>query len=209
MPNHTSTKLIVTGDDAELNEMIDFVKSSRINKDTGKPYGFSLQAINPMPDVLHNVQCPVRVVSEEEYQNAVKEQGRAKNDPAFSDSILASIGLPITQKMRDQYRKDYGCDNWLDWARINWGTKWDVYEISEWVRKKGTASIRFESAWTPINVIPIVSERFKGLHFTLKFADEGGGFLGYETYSQGKLLETVDVGWNSDDGKKLRRQLRR
>ena len=71
MPNHTSQILTVTGEKADVARMMEAVQSKDINKETDKPYGFSLESILPMPAVLHEVTSPVSIVTEEEYNSSV------------------------------------------------------------------------------------------------------------------------------------------
>lgn len=197
MPNHTSQLLIVTGENGQLGDLLEVVKSTEINKDTGKSYGFCLQSVVPMPEGLHNVSSPVKVVSEADYKKSLTEE-----------KPFPGMGGPITKKMQKEYLKKYGADNWYDWAIKHWGTKWDVYKIGEWQKEENKAAITFQSAWSPVNkVIQVLSERFPKLTFTLKFADEGGGFLGYETFSEGQLADQADVEWDSKDGIELREEL--
>ena len=197
MPNHTSQLLIVTGENGQLGDLLEAVKSTEVNKETGKPYGFCLQSVVPMPEVLHAVSSPVKVVSEADYKKSLTEE-----------KPFPGMGGPITKKMQEEYIKLYGSDNWYEWSCKNWGTKWDVYRTGEWNKEENKASITFQSAWSPVNkVIQVLSERFPELTFTLKFADEGGGFLGYETFSEGQIADQAEVEWTSNDGIELREEL--
>lgn len=197
MPNHTSQLLVVTGDNSQLSTLLEVVKSTTINKETKKPYGFSLQSIVPMPEALHTVSSPARIVSEADYKKSLTEE-----------KPFPGMGGPITAEMQKEYLEKYGADNWYNWAITHWGTKWDVYDVGEWQQEDNKATIIFQSAWSPVSkVILVLSERFPELTFTLKFADEGGGFLGYETYAEGVLADQSEVNWTSDEGIELREEL--
>ena len=197
MPNHTSQRLIVTGENGHLGDLLEAVKSTGANEETGKTSGFCLQSIIPMPEVLHAVSCPVKVVSEVDYKKFLTEE-----------KPFPGMGGPITKKMQKEYIKLYGFDNWYDWALDNWGTKWDVYSVGKWYKQKNKASITFQSAWSPVNkVIQVLSGRFHELTFNLKFSDEGGFFLGYNTFSEGQTAVQTKVEWDSKDGIKLRKEL--
>lgn len=39
--------------------------------------------------------------------------------------------LELAEKALDNVR-DYGHPGWYDWARVNWGTKWNAYDVGDW-----------------------------------------------------------------------------
>lgn len=74
---------------------------------------------------------------------------------------------------------------WYSWRIRNWGTKWDVYEVSEWndiiltgevPNNTGLSKITFLTAWaTPFPALLKLSEIFPNLIIKCKFADEDMG----------------------------------
>lgn len=73
-------------------------------------------------------------------------------------------------------RAIYGSNNWYDWCRANWGTKWNAY--SDCFDKENNA-IEFDTAWScPIPVLDALAELcYKhNVSFTGKWADEDCGF---------------------------------
>lgn len=49
-----------------------------------------------------------------------------------------------------RHEKAFGSVNCgLDWARANWGTKWNAYSMQPIKADDGTLTIRFETAWSP------------------------------------------------------------
>lgn len=77
---------------------------------------------------------------------------------------------PLGEKEREMY----GENNWYDWSRRNWGTKWNSYD-GEWY-EEGT-SIQFNTAWsTPEPVYLALAKKFPNLDFEVKFADEDMGY---------------------------------
>lgn len=180
MPNHTAQILEVRGDKSEIDKLINFV-SDTTNKE--KVTNFSCNKVIPMPKALNITATSINNV------NPTKEDLKLKKQYATN-------------------KKKYGAENWYDWCCNNWGTKWDVYEIQEWDCHKDVSSICFQSAWSPITpVIEKLSEKFKSLNFTLKYADEGGGFLGYVVYENGRKVMQVEREWKSKEGIKLRKEL--
>ena len=95
--------------------------------------------------------------------------------PFVLEGTVKGSHLPKWQTDNSQWLKDcYGYDNWYDWAVNNWGTKWDVHDISNgyaeilpwatgalWddqaIRSisnphttvNGQIELQFETAWAP------------------------------------------------------------
>lgn len=71
--------------------------------------------------------------------------------------------------------------NWLDWSRINWGTKWGAYDGTCGV-EGGKAWIKFDTAWSPpYPVIAAFCNRFK-IPFEHRYFDEAPNFWGIEVW---------------------------
>ena len=124
------------------------------------------------------------------------------------------MGLGITQDTYDTLIKEYGVSNWYDWSVLNWGTKWDCYDVREWniavADEEMTATIYYETAWSPATQLWLtVSQQYPTLTFFHEFADEGGGFLGDETIHNGTVIEENEYDWDEDDGITLREGLGR
>lgn len=98
MPNWCENRVTISTDTAEeLTEIRAF-----LTKDDNP---FSLDAIVPMPEILHRVLAPG-------YRD---EDGR---------SIMAS-GEPATEAEQAEIDAS-GATDWRIWAVDNWGTKWDT-----------------------------------------------------------------------------------
>jgi hypothetical protein len=67
-------------------------------------------------------------------------------------------------------------DNWYNWNRANWGTKWDAYNVEVVEGSRATRiEYRFTTAWSaPDPVLAAMAEQFPLLRFELKFREEGG-----------------------------------
>jgi hypothetical protein len=123
----------------------------------------------------------------EELKGTTKDWGR-NVDPEFSAELVSKFGF----------------DNWYDWSVANWGTKWNAYDDSKWKNN----SIWYNTAWSPAtNFFINASKKFPKVKFKHSFADEGGDFLGYEIIKDGKLIEEVNLEWDSRKGKNLCRKL--
>ena len=218
MPNHTSTIFKVTGTPKDIEE---FKKKAARTYPGGETGIFSFGSFDPCPEELHNVTSPVSICSEEEYKEqeekkaAIITECRAKGeDPHYQ---LFGMGK-ITEAMRQDLINRFSADNWYDWQSQHWGTKWDCYEVSnEWMETVDpndeysvTIQCFYLTAWSPgTPAIQTMSEQFPSLRFEHRFADEGGGFLGYEVIQDGETLEDVSLDWNSEEGIELRKELGR
>lgn len=94
---------------------------------------------------------------------------------------------------------------------LAWGTKWSAYEAEEWELVEGdpmTARISYQTAWTPATQFFIsASRKFPSLKFRHEFADEGCFFVGFETFSNGSLNESVRYAWDSEEGEEIQKEL--
>ena len=71
-------------------------------------------------------------------------------------------------------RKKYGSDNWYDWSRENWGTKWNACRTQINFDCGEELEIEFETAWdTPRPIIQKIREMFPKLRFWGGYIHEG------------------------------------
>ena len=95
-----------------------------------------------------------------------------------------------------QEREMYGENNWYDWSRKNWGTKWNSYD-GGWY-EEGT-SIQFDTAWsTPEPIYRAIAKQFPNLDFEVKFADEDMGY-NCGKFSHDSLAGGLGI-WEPDRG---------
>lgn len=77
--------------------------------------------------------------------------------------------------------------NWYDWNRSNWGTKWNAYDHAPVERDDETLTFKFDTAWSPPTpVIDALAEQFPEVQIVHEFIDEGWGFAGSITYTDGE-----------------------
>ena len=125
-----------------------------------------------------------------ELYTALTEQDR------FCDFVL-----PMPIEMREG-------DKWYDWRRENWGTKWDLCQVTiietdgidkKYFNKRNRLagfSFKCWTAWRePIPVWQKLTEM--GICVTAYYADEGGYFCGI--YEDGEISESTD--FDSELGK--------
>lgn len=78
-------------------------------------------------------------------------------------------------------------NNWYNWNREHWGTKWDAYEVEGSVAYKRSSKVpyevvyRFQTAWNPpVPVLEAMTKQFPELHLSLAYVDEAGPGGRYE-----------------------------
>lgn len=85
-------------------------------------------------------------------------------------------------------------ENWYDWNCRNWGSKWDVIDMSVEYEDDTQLNLFFATAWTPIT--PIFDELFKrGFKVLAEYEEVGCMFAGkYENGNETdfKMLECED-----------------
>lgn len=207
MPNHTSTILTIKGPKAEIQRFIEAAK--------GEKGALDFNSLYPMPAELRGTSSPVRIQTQEEIDKTWAEWKKRKENKADSGPMGLHdfekdrpFGLGITAEENERLLKTYGFNNWFDFAVNCWGTKWGAYDVGQWEVKDGQASIFYQTAWSPATpFFEKVSLDFPDLTFKHEFADEGGGFLGWEVIKEGEITENVELDWNSDSGKELRQKL--
>ncbi len=114
---------------------------------------------------------------------------------------LQRQGLTDVQKAAN--KRKYGYNDWYDFCCKEWGTKWNASEMS--VGSDG--SISFQTAWSPpIPVIKVLSRKYPRTSFRIKYADEGGGFIGYSDVVNGEV-ENNEFEIDSDESRELQQEL--
>jgi hypothetical protein len=209
MPNHTANNFTVTGPVADVKRFL--------QQAAGSDKELSFNSLLPLPTVLRNVSSPVRIQPQEEINATWDEWYKRKDEGKLEKWELEQgrpMGLGVTQDTYDTLMKEYGVSNWYDWSVLNWGTKWDCYDVREWniavADEEMTATIYYETAWSPATQLWLtVSQQYPTLTFFHEFADEGGGFLGDETIHNGAVIEENEYDWDDDDGITLREGLGR
>lgn len=209
MPNHTANNFTVTGPVADVKRFL--------QQAAGSDTELSFNSLIPLPTVLKAVSSPVRIQPQEEINATWDEWYKRKDEGKLKKWELEQgrpMGLGITQDTYNTLIKEYGVSNWYDWSVLNWGTKWDCYDVREWniavADEEMTATIYYETAWSPATQLWLtVSQQYPTLTFFHEYADEGGGFLGDETIHNGTVIEENEYDWDSDDGITLREGLGR
>jgi hypothetical protein len=209
MPNHVYSTLRIRGPQADIARLI---KTATVKAEKhGKMEKFiKFDRLFPCPCELFEVTSPVRIVSEEEFQKQKTELAERKARIAAGEEkeSLFGMSLSISSSYQKELIRRFGVDNWYDWAIKNWGTKWGTYDVAQRESKTGEANFSFQTAWSPAEGLWIkVSADFPTLEFFTEFADEGGGFVGTQTFKEGEKSEDSDPDWSSPEGIQIRKNV--
>ena len=182
MPNHVTTKLTLSGDQAIISKLKEHVKGGANKDDDGKESSFDFNKIIPMPIELEGGVSPTRVVSQSEYDEKMKLKEEGK--------LADWEGIPITHKMQIDFMNRFGADNWYDWRVQNWGTKWNCYQIFDenW---ENDNEIEFQTAWSnPLPILQELSRQFPEVKIEVRYYDEDfGSNVGEYTLLCGEVQE--------------------
>jgi hypothetical protein len=117
------------------------------------------------------------------------------------ESCLCSIVAPIPESVEQVRSVHYpdgttekerlGVDqDWYDWAKENWGTKWGTYDAKAF-ELGGDGSpvlIKFQSAWGPPKVLDKIADWLKST-----YAFEKVVFVGFDPYDDSVSMLGGDV----------------
>lgn len=78
------------------------------------------------------VPCPKELLNDELTTSYADEEKQRQVDA-------------LKQQMLDKY----GCSSWYDWCIANWGTKWDICDVSVDQTAEDTVQLTFNTAWSP------------------------------------------------------------
>lgn len=207
MPNHIQNRLTVTGPRLEVQRFID--KST-----LGGRTPFDFRNVYPMPKELVGTREPVLIQTPAEIKSCWAEFEKM-DEKTKKQHDNKPWGLGMTQEHHDKLVKKYGCASWYPWAISHWGTKWGSYEASSFdlgvvpnsAERLYYAVCSYQTAWSPGTEFFLhVSGKFSKLTFKHEFADEGGGFVGWEEINGGQITNKADLDWDTT-GKELRTEL--
>jgi hypothetical protein len=90
-----------------------------------------------------------------------------------SQAISLNKFLPFPYSDEEYDKKGY------DWCCKNWGTKWDLCDVSLNKHEPNRLEYSFQTAWSPpIPAITAMSQQFPSLSFWLKYSAECGAECG-------------------------------
>lgn len=201
MPNHVTNKLIITGPNAAVTELIREVAGPEDNF-------FCLNRIIPMPLVLRDTESGTRAHWGAVALGRKELAGYIGREVGFQSSHWQEEGVTNIEKLKaylEQKKPDWieegrkiiaakdatGYKDWYEWSVAKWGTKWDTYDqcMTFTLGDEMTATFQFNTAWSPPEpVIDELAGLFPELQFEHRFFDEGHGFWGVHCYQGGECI---------------------
>ena len=114
---------------------------------------------------------------------------------------------PTPKKGSANYKKSQpiidGVDNWYDWRVKNWGTKWDVSDIShlEYYEEDNKAYIKgwYDTAWSPpLQCFDTFQKKHNDIYIKNLYFEGGCDFAGiYSTFGRDDFIIPSD--YKADD----------
>jgi hypothetical protein len=184
MPNHVTNRLTIIGTEEQVKQVREAIKGEQEDQ------FLDFNKIAPIPKELEGTVSPMRIISQEEYD----EQERKIREDALTD-MERQFGLSrrLTKELADEYIAKFGHADWYGWQNENWGTKWNAYSQHELDEN----CIEFDTAWgTPYELIVKLSKLFPEVKFQVEYADEDFGY-NVGTYT---LLDGDSIDENVPDG---------
>jgi hypothetical protein len=208
MPNHVTTRCVVTGSDENISQFRD--KGFLIKE---KIMTFDFNAFIPMPQALAETQSGT--TAEEGSILISLSHGRAppqsqhhglapKLSYATVDRMRETLDMkcePVAElakawlEKNPEYRiegekrlraiAETGFADWYDWSCQHWNTKWNAYHLH--IVSESPLEFTFDTAWDfPLPVFRKIAEEFPALSFRCACYDEGGCFAGHGFFNPAK-----------------------
>jgi len=127
MPNHTTNFVTIetnTNVDEEI-QALDILKNDlRIKEDM-----FDFNGVIRMP-------------------NEIRKGTEMSLDNCSDDYELDNgVFVPKRRLIRKRLMAEYGADNWRDFSKLHWGTKWNSYEVEVLTDEEHMLYVAFLTAW--------------------------------------------------------------
>lgn len=176
MPNHITNRLTIIGTHEQIAQIRAEIKGEEDNQ------FIDFNTIAKIPEELVGTVSPMRILTQEEYD---AQELRISTDNLTEIEKSWGISRGLTKKMSEEYIKKFGADNWYDWQRANWGTKWNAYDQVSHSENE----IEFDTAWcTPFEAMVNLSKKYPLVTFEVAYADEDFGYnVGEYTLLNGEV----------------------
>lgn len=176
MPNHITNVIEFRCDDDRFREIAEFLRGSR----TDEPLGtVDFNVLIPMPEALQIESGSVGNTGLSAYRSfinaaeglepeAVKEL-EEKCKAELNDEEAWDLGKKYYENIQE-----HGCPTWYEWARENWGTKWNAYDCEPADFNRHWLS--FLTAWCGVpDILKKISEKFPEVYIDYAWVDEDIG----------------------------------
>jgi hypothetical protein len=165
MPNWCYNSLCVSG---EKEILADFVSKTLVPRNMSseeeydESHRFTFNILHPLPKALEGGFSPLPKLEGE-------------NDIQYKERMAENVRL-------------YGAEDWYDWNRYNWGTKWDASSTCIEELDDNNFDLKFNTAWSPpIYWFEKVIPMYPQLEFDLIFDEESQDYCGRMTGREGEI----------------------
>lgn len=175
MPNHVTNILTIKGTEAQVREVRAAVETRGIPEEDwdGKPTGkafdlfIDFNRLIPMAPELRETHSDGLVAYlENQFTMVSPTSDLAKEIVRSSPEGIENFCSAV----RNLHKHGHAC--WYGWAVAKWGTKWNGYDQAE----VEPNILSFDTAWShPAPIFAALSQRFPGVVFEIKYADEDIG----------------------------------
>jgi hypothetical protein len=177
MPNWCYNSLCVSG---EKEILADFVSKTLVPRNMSseeeydESHRFTFNILHPLPKALEGGFSPLPKLEGED-------------DIQYKERMAENVRL-------------YGAEDWYDWNRYNWGTKWDAKDTIVEQLDETNFDIRFNTAWSPpIYWFEKVIPMYPQLEFDLIFDEESQDYCGRLTGREGEIDLQVGKPYFTDE----------
>ena len=166
MPNHTTNEVLI---ETNTNEEQEILALQILKNDLGIGDGqFDFNGIVPMPKEIKKGA----EISAEDFLDG--------DEPKDYENVNGKY-VPKDPGIRNKLIRDYGSDNWYDWAKNHWGTKWNAYDVEICQDDESILQVDFLTAWdSPRGVVEKLSKYCKKHNLALDWSATHEGEEGYE-----------------------------
>lgn len=180
MPNWCYNSLCVSGNKEIL---ADFVSKTLVpcnmssEEEYDESHRFTFNILHPLPKALEGGFSPLPKLEGED-------------DTQYKERMAENVRL-------------YGAEDWYDWNRYNWGTKWDASSTCVEELDDQNFIIQFHTAWSPpIYWFEKIIPMYPQLEFNLTFDEESQDYCGRMTGNDGEIDLQVGKPYFTDNEEK-------
>jgi len=158
MPNWTSNRICVEGEENDLRAFLEAVK--------WQDELFDFNRIIPMPEILRHTGSGRREIDGKQVKSWYIVKPWHKDFPGQKEEVR------LFTPEEEAELAAIGHRDWYSWSTANWGTKWNALrvEIDDASIAYGSVEITFETAWcAPVPVLQKMVELFPGLTFDCRW----------------------------------------
>jgi Ferredoxin-like domain in Api92-like protein len=194
MPNWCRNEIIVSGDFAERDRMVDEVR------DGSAPLSFAKIVPPPVDDPIyqgnpsqHSFVCgctPEYVGESGKGAWMVNGKPVQKHTDQVEGSFASEAGFGVDRCPEHMAIEiSQHPTFWWNWNIYNWGTKWDLGGDTDIVHTDKMTAYAFDTAWSPPEkVVGLLAKKYPTLSFYLRYAECGMMFVGEESWANGELV---------------------